>query len=61
MASIIKESLRVDEVWGNEVSLAYNQEYAGTTDLVGVAYGKPSIIDFKQSNKPKREEWIEDY
>ena len=23
--------------------------------------GKDSIIDFKQSNKPKRREWIEDY
>ena len=29
--------------------------------MVAVAYGKPSIVDFKQSNKPKREEWIEDY
>ena len=61
MAAVIKDSLKIDEVWGNEVSLAYNQDYAGTTDLVGVAYGKPSIIDFKQSNKPKREEWVEDY
>jgi len=61
MAEVIKNNLRVDEVWGNEVSLAYNQDYAGTTDLVAVAYGKPSIVDFKQSNKPKREEWIEDY
>jgi len=61
MAEVIKDSLKIDEVWGNEVSLAYNQDYAGTTDLVAMAYGKPSIIDFKQSNKPKREEWIEDY
>ena len=61
MAEVIKDSLVIDEVWGNEVSLAYKQEYAGTTDLVAMAYGKPSIVDFKQSNKPKREEWIEDY
>ena len=61
MAEVIKNSLRIDEVWGNEVSLAYKQEYAGTTDLVAIAYGKPSIVDFKQSNRPKREEWIEDY
>jgi len=61
MAEVIKDNLGVEEVWGNEVSLAYNQEYAGTTDLVAMAYGKPSIIDFKQSNRPKREEWIDDY
>jgi len=26
-----------------------------------VYQGRDSIVDFKQSNKPKREEWIEDY
>ena len=35
--------------------------YAGTSDCVGVYKGKPSIMDFKQTNKPKRREWIEDY
>ena len=35
--------------------------YAGTTDLVGVYNGKPSIIDYKQTNKPKKTEWIHDY
>ena len=35
--------------------------YAGQTDLVGVYDYENSIVDFKQSNKPKRKEWIEDY
>ena len=49
------------EIWGSEVVLSYPGLYAGQTDLVGVYQGRDSIIDFKQSNKPKREEWIEDY
>ena len=53
------EPLKV--VWGNEVNLAYKDRWAGSTDLVGLHDGKPSIIDFKQSNKPKREEYITDY
>jgi hypothetical protein len=32
-----------------------------TCDLTAVAYGKPSIVDWKQSNRPKKEEWVEDY
>ena len=44
----------VNEIWGSEVSLYYPEKYAGTTDLVGVYRDKPAIIDFKQSNKPKR-------
>ena len=49
------------EVWGNEVSLAYEDRWAGATDVVGLFDDKPTIIDFKQSNKPKREEFVEDY
>jgi genome maintenance exonuclease 1 len=41
--------------------LYYPGKYAGTTDLVGVFRGKPAIVDFKQSLKPKRYEWITDY
>lgn len=52
---------RVDEVWGNEVPLYYPGLYAGTTDCVGVHDGRASILDFKQSNKPKKIEWIDDY
>jgi hypothetical protein len=48
-------------VWGNEVNLAYKNRWAGSTDLVGLYDEKPTIIDFKQSNKLKKEEWIEDY
>ena len=51
----------VDEVWGTEVPLYVPNTYAGTSDCVGVYKGKPSIIDFKQTNKPKKREWIEDY
>jgi hypothetical protein len=49
------------EFWGTEVGLQYPELYAGTTDLVGVHAGAESIIDFKQTNKPKKREWIEDY
>lgn len=51
----------IDEVWGSEVNLCFPGLYAGTTDLVGVYKGKPTIMDFKQTNKPKKREWIEDY
>lgn len=51
----------VDEIWGSEVNLYIPNLYAGTTDLVGTYRGKPAIIDFKQSNKPKKKEWIENY
>jgi|TARA_E500000318_G_scaffold23290_1_gene23689 hypothetical protein len=49
------------EVWGTEVTLYYPGLYAGATDVVGIYNGRESIIDFKQTNKPKRREWIEDY
>lgn len=49
------------EYWGLEVTLYYPGLYAGATDLVGIYEGAESIIDFKQSNKPKKREWIEDY
>ena len=60
---IIEEYLdpNLNEWWGSEVGLFYPELYAGTTDLVGVYDGVPSIIDFKQTNKPKKTEWIEDY
>jgi genome maintenance exonuclease 1 len=34
---------------------------AGTVDCVGEFDGKLSIIDFKSSTKPKKEEWISSY
>ena len=51
----------LEEIWGSEVTLYYPDLYAGATDLVGIYNGRESIIDFKQTNKPKRREWIEDY
>ena len=51
----------LEEVWGTEVTLYYPDLYAGATDAVGIYNGAESIIDFKQTNKPKRREWIHDY
>ena len=51
----------VNEVWGAEAPLYYPFRYAGTTDCVAVYKGKPSIIDFKQTNKMKQRKWIDDY
>ena len=51
----------LQEIWGSEVTVYYPGLYAGATDLVGIYMGRDSIIDFKQSNKPKKAEWITDY
>ena len=60
--TIIDKGLQdVEEIWGSEVTLGYKDRYAGATDLCGVYMGRESIMDFKQSNKPKKDEWIEDY
>jgi len=63
MATVIIENALcdVDEIWSMEQSLYYPGLYSGTTDLVGTYKGKPSIMDYKQTNKPKKEEWVEDY
>ena len=63
MAQVIisKGLCDLSEIWGSEVVLFYPGLYAGQTDLVGVYDYENSIVDFKQSNKPKRKEWIEDY
>lgn len=63
MASIIIENglTNCNEYWGTESSLFFPQIYAGTTDLVGVHNGTDAIMDFKQSNKLKKQEWIDDY
>lgn len=63
MAEVVIEQglCNVDEYWGMEVPLYFPQIYAGTTDCVGIHNGSPAIMDFKQSNKPKKEEWIDDY
>jgi len=63
MAGIIidKGLSKVDEIWGVEVAVAHPNIYAGTTDCVGVHAGSEAIIDFKQTNKPKKLEWVQDY
>ena len=63
MAQVIIDKGLCDmgEIWGSEVTLFYPSLYAGATDLVGVFDYEDSIVDFKQSNKPKKKEWIDDY
>jgi genome maintenance exonuclease 1 len=61
-AKVILEGLQhADEYWGSEGPLYYSGLYAGTTDCLGVWKDKPAIMDFKQTNKPKKREWIDDY
>jgi hypothetical protein len=52
---------KMDEVWAMEQSLYFPGLYSGTTDLVGVYDGQPAIADHKQTNKPKKAEWVDDY
>ena len=63
MAEIIVEQGLNDcsEVYGIEATLYYPNLYAGSCDLIADYKGKLSIIDFKQTNKPKQREWIGDY
>ena len=59
---IIEESgSDITEVYGSEVHLYYPHKYAGTADMIALYKGKPAIIDFKQTNRPKKREWIQDY
>jgi len=60
--TVIEDGLKnVDEIWGVEIPLYFPSLYAGTTDGCGLHLNEESILDYKQTNKPKREEWIEDY
>jgi hypothetical protein len=62
-AEVILQGLQpnVTEFWGTEVPVYYSGLYAGTTDCLGLWNGKPAIMDFKQSNKVKKREYISDY
>ena len=51
----------VEEYYGSEVTLYYPGLYAGSTDLVCLHNGVETVVDFKQANRPKKKEWIEDY
>lgn len=61
--SVIEQGLkqRVTEFWGVEIPLYFPDLYAGTSDGAGIHLGDEAILDYKQTNKPKREEWISDY
>jgi genome maintenance exonuclease 1 len=60
--SVIQQGLvNCQEFWGVEVPLYFPTVYAGTTDCVGIHQVQESIIDFKQTNKAKKREWIDDY
>lgn len=61
--TIFQEGIKgkINEYFGVEAVMYYPDLYAGQTDFVAVHDGKPTIIDFKQSNRPKKREWIEDY
>lgn len=63
MAEVVRENAfsYLDEIWGSEIALYMPNMYAGTTDLVAVYKGNAAICDFKQTNRPKKEEYVEDY
>ena len=63
MADVIIERglADVNEVWAMEQSLYFPGLYSGTTDLVGVYKDEPAVMDYKQTNKPKKDEWVSDY
>ena len=59
---VIEQGLcNVSEYYGLEATLYYPGLYAGATDLIAMHKGEMAICDFKQTNKPKKREWIEDY
>jgi genome maintenance exonuclease 1 len=60
--TVIEDGLvNVNEIWGVEIPLYFPKLYAGTTDGCGLHLNEESILDYKQTNKPKKAEWIEDY
>ena len=63
MAKTIMERglVNCSEYWGTEIPVYYPKVYAGTTDLAGVHSGAEAIMDHKQTNRPKKREWIDDY
>ena len=63
MAKVVVEQglQKVNEFWGIEVPLYFPGIYAGTTDGAGIHLNEESILDYKQTNKPKKREWIDDY
>jgi len=52
---------RINKLWGIEAPLYYPGLYAGTSDMIGEWDGEPAIMDFKNTRKMKKRDWIEDY
>lgn len=63
MADVIIENglSKMSEIWALEQSLYFPGLYSGTTDGIGVFESEPVIFDYKQSNKPKQESYVDDY
>jgi len=60
--TVVEHGLKnVTEFWGIEVPLYFPKVYAGTTDGAGIHLNEEAILDYKQTNKPKKREWIDDY
>jgi genome maintenance exonuclease 1 len=60
--TVIEHGLKnVQEFWGVEIPLYFPKLYAGTTDGAGIHMNEEAILDYKQTNKPKKREWIDDY
>jgi genome maintenance exonuclease 1 len=60
--TVVEHGLKhVSEFWGIEVPLYFPKVYAGTTDGAGIHLNEEAILDYKQTNKPKKREWIDDY
>ncbi len=63
MHSYIEDGIKgkIDEIYGMEETLYYPEKYAGTADLICKYQGHDVLIDFKQSNRPKKSDYIQDY
>ena len=60
--SLEKELNQIGIVHGLESPLySHNLQLAGRVDCIAEYDGKLSVIDFKTSAKPKKEEWIQNY
>lgn len=59
--TIIENGLgNISKYFGAECQVYYPDLYAGKTDCVAEWKGKLAIIDFKNTLKPKKREWVED-
>ena len=52
---------KLEEIYGIEETLYYPEKYAGTADLICKYQGQDALVDFKQSNRPKKPDYIQDY